>query len=89
MRTAFLLLIGVLFATLTVRLAPRSRARLAAWLFVLAWLAVTAWNLITGLSHGYTLAEELPLHLVLFGVPALVAAGLARRRRMAGDPFRH
>ncbi len=30
----------------------------------------------TGMSHGYTLAQEPPIHLVLFGVPAALAWGL-------------
>ena len=38
------------------------------------WLAITAANMWIGVSKaGYTAAEELPIFLVLFAVPAAVA----------------
>jgi hypothetical protein len=47
----------------------------AAKLFVPAWLAVSAVNLWIGVSRaGYTIAEELPILLIVFAVPAVLAA---------------
>jgi len=50
---------------------------LAAKVFVPAWLAVAVANLWVGVTHaGYTVRQELPILLVVFIVPAVVA-GLA------------
>ncbi|MCD0503474.1 hypothetical protein [Bordetella petrii] len=76
MRTLIFIVVGVVLAAAAVRLTPPAYRLWAAGLFTLAWLAVSAWNLCTGLSHGYTLGQELPIHLALFGVPAAVAWGL-------------
>ena len=51
---------------------------LAAKAFVPAWLAVAAANMWVGVSHaGYSVREELPILLIVFAVPAVVAFGLA------------
>jgi len=76
MRTVLFIAVGLALAAASLRLAPGAHRTLAAVLFTAAWLGVSAWNLRTGLSHGYTLAQELPIHLVLFGVPAALAWGL-------------
>jgi len=76
MRTVIFIAIGLLLAAASLRLPPASYRTWAAALFTLVWLAVSAWNLRTGLSHGYTLAEELPIHLALFGIPAALAWAL-------------
>lgn len=50
---------------------------LAARAFVPVWLAVAIANLWVGVQHaGYGLREELPILLVVFAVPAAVAAAL-------------
>lgn len=42
--------------------------------FIAAWAALTLFNLWVGVSRaGYTLAEELPIFLGLFGLPAALA----------------
>ena len=47
--------------------------------FIAAWAALTLFNLWVGVSRaGYTLAEELPIFLGLFGLPAALALGLVR-----------
>jgi len=79
MRTLILILSGFALAALMLHFAPRSRVMLATALFALVWLGVCCWNLWTGLSHGFTLAQELPIHLVLFGLPVLAAWWLGRR----------
>lgn len=76
MRTLIFIATGLLLATVLLRLTPATYRLLAAGLFTVAWLAVSAWNLRTGMSHGYTFAQELPIHLALFGLPAALAWGL-------------
>jgi hypothetical protein len=42
--------------------------------FLVVWLALTATNLWVGVNKaGYAFGEELPVLLILFGVPAVVA----------------
>jgi hypothetical protein len=49
-------------------------AKGAAW-FIPAWLVAAAANLWIGVSRaGYTVTEELPILLIVFGVPAAIAA---------------
>jgi len=50
-------------------------ATAAAW-FIPFWLAAAAFNLSIGVRHGYTVIEELPIALVVFGVPAAIAAAI-------------
>lgn len=87
MRTLVLLVIGVALAVLVVAVAvrrwPDRRLELLAG-FTVWWALVTTWNLATGLAHGYTLGEELPIQAVVFAVPVGAAWGgdeLSRRRR--------
>ena len=42
--------------------------------FLLLWLGLTVFNLWVGVTKaGYSMREELPILLLLFGVPAVVA----------------
>lgn len=51
---------------------------LAAKAFVPLWLALAAINMWVGVTHaGYSLRQEAPILLLVFAVPALVAALLA------------
>jgi len=50
-----------------------SAAATAALWFIPFWLAAAALNLSVGLRHGYTVLEELPIALLVFGVPAACA----------------
>ncbi|HEY5971828.1 MAG TPA: hypothetical protein VIT22_07615 [Pseudoxanthomonas sp.] len=79
MRTLIIITIGLAVMALMLWLTKPAKRRLTAWIFIGAWLLFTAFNLRTGLSHGYSLQEELPIHLVLFGVPALAAWWFSRR----------
>jgi uncharacterized protein (DUF924 family) len=72
MRTLIFVVVGMALAAVLLRWAPMAHRTLTAGGFTLVWLAVSAWNLRTGMSHGYTLAQELPIHVVLFGVPTAV-----------------
>lgn len=49
-----------------------SAAKAALW-FIPVWLLAAAINLSIGVRHGYSVAEELPISLVVFGVPAAIA----------------
>lgn len=45
--------------------------------FLLLWLALTGFNMWVGVfKAGYSVAEELPVLLLLFGVPAVAAVVL-------------
>lgn len=77
MRTSLLILAGLLLAWLATWLGAPSRRLVAAMLFAIAWLAVVGWNLRTGLSHGYSLREELPIQLLIYLLPVALAAWLA------------
>ena len=81
MRSAIILAIG--FALLGVclllpRLLGRPELSVAgAKIFIVIWLIATLANMWLGVSRaGYSVAEELPIFLVLFAVPA-AAAGFA------------
>ena len=42
--------------------------------FVVLWLGLTGFNMWVGVTKaGYSAAEEFPIFLLLFGVPAIVA----------------
>lgn len=42
--------------------------------FVFLWLGISVFNLWVGIAKaGYTLNDEFPIFLLIFGVPALVA----------------
>lgn len=73
MRTLILIVVGLVLAAVILRLAPPVYRTAAAMAFSLVWLGVCGWNLRLGLSHGYSLSVELPIHAVLFGVPVVAA----------------
>ena len=48
--------------------------RVATWIFVVVWLAVAAVNMWAGVARaGYSVADEFPIFLLIFTVPAAVA----------------
>jgi hypothetical protein len=64
---------------LAARFLDATIARAMLW-FVPAWLVGAGVNMWVGVSRaGYTVAQEFPIFLVVFGVPAL-AALLIRRK---------
>lgn len=73
MRTLVFILAGLIAVSIAMWFAPSARRVLVAAVFSVVWLAVSAWNLRIGLSHGYSLREELVVHLALFGIPVLAA----------------
>jgi hypothetical protein len=85
MRTALFLVAGCLImaaALLLARLFGNEIPSARLWLPGLAigsWLALTAFNMWVGVTHaGYSVKDELPIFLLLFAVPTLVAL-VARR----------
>jgi hypothetical protein len=86
MRTALFLVVGVLLLAscfLLGRLfsAHYPNAMYAATIsFVATWLVISGANLWVGVAKaGYTVAEELPIFFLIFGVPAIVATVLKWR----------
>jgi hypothetical protein len=81
MRTAIIIAIGFILLAVCV-LAPRLAGRpewsiMGAKLFIALWLAAALVNMWIGVSRaGYSVAEELPIFLLIFGLPA-AAAGFA------------
>lgn len=80
MRTALFLLAGFLLLAsilIVAKLFSANYPAATSWaiaMFVAMWLVVTAANMWVGVNKaGYSASEELPILLLLFGVPALVA----------------
>ena len=73
MRTLIFIVVGLVVVGIAMWSAGAARRRLVAALFTIGWLAAVLWNLRTGMSHGYSLQEELPIQLLIFAIP--VAAG--------------
>jgi hypothetical protein len=72
-----LVLLGVMLAIGTLL----DRRAVAAKSFIPVWLAAAIVNMSVGVvSAGYTVWQELPIALVVFAVPALVAAVFGWRR---------
>jgi uncharacterized membrane protein YwaF len=70
----------ILLATFVVVGYLAGHGRLATRLFVPVWLLATLVNLYIGVTRaGYTVAQELPIQLIVFGVPVLVAYVISRR----------
>ncbi len=84
MRTGLFLLAGFLLLGAAWVLAklfshdyPSSAPTFATAAFLLLWLALTGFNMWVGVAKaGYSVAEELPILLLLFGVPAAAAVVL-------------
>jgi hypothetical protein len=78
MRTPLFLLAGFLLLASTCilgKLMAEPYPRAMTWatiLFIGVWLALAAVNLIGGVTRaGYTVAEELPIFLMIFGLPVV------------------
>jgi len=86
MRTPLFLLVGFLLLAASMLLGKLfssnySGATYAATLiFVALWLGISGANLWVGVARaGYSLNEEFPIFLVIFGVPTMVAIFLKWR----------
>jgi hypothetical protein len=91
MRTAIIIIAGLVLLGFTL-LAGRyvggtSAMLIAVKVFVGLWLVLASFNLWMGVSGaGYSFAEELPIFLVVFAVPAGAAAIAWWRLSSAGSP---
>jgi uncharacterized membrane protein YwaF len=81
MRTGLFLLVGLLLLVAFFALARlfseqyRGASGMAFVAFAVVWLVVAAFNMWIGVAKaGYSVAEELPIFLLIFGVPVVVAA---------------
>ena len=86
MRTLLFLLVGFLLLTASVLLGKLfssnypGAAYTATLTFVVVWLLISSANLWVGVvKAGYTLSEEAPFFVLIFGVPAIVAIFLKWR----------
>ena len=73
MRTLISIAVGLLLVGIAMSLASPGKRRTVMVVLSVGWLAAVLWNLRTGMSHGYSLQEELPIQAGIYLVP--VAAG--------------
>jgi hypothetical protein len=80
MRTALIILAGFVLCALCLGVARvttggrPSAMTMATIVFVIVWLIASATNMWIGVTRaGYSWGEELPIFLVIFLVPAIVA----------------
>ena len=82
MRTAYFIVGGLVLLALVLgftRSGPQRRGAIGG--FVLVWFGVAAWNLWMGVSGaGYSLVEEAPVFAAIFGIPAVAALLLSRKK---------
>lgn len=84
MRTAIILAIGLVALAICLGVGwmtgGAARLKAAAVLFIVLWFVATAVNMYVGVARaGYSFMEELPIFLLLFGVPAIAALILRSR----------
>jgi len=86
MRTLLFLIAGTMLLAAFLLLAKLFSAsvadapRVALIFFVVVWLVISGLNMWIGVTRaGYSIAEELPIFLLIFGVPAVAAALLKWR----------
>ncbi|MCW5623806.1 MAG: hypothetical protein KIT73_03705 [Burkholderiales bacterium] len=86
MHTIVVTLIGfvllIVFIGVAFRRGPAART-VAAWRFIGVWLVACIIHLCVGVFvAGYSLASELAVHAVVFGLPAILAWFLARQSKL-------
>ena len=81
MRTLIFIAVGLILVGITMWSAGSGRRTGSAIVFSAGWLAAVLWNLRTGMSHGYSLQEELPIQTVIYAIPVAAGWWLARKRR--------
>jgi hypothetical protein len=86
MRTVSFLLVGVLLLAASMTLGKLFSSHYpgatfaATVIFVAVWLGISGANLWVGVAKaGYTLNEEFPIFLLIFGVPSIIAIFLKWR----------
>jgi apolipoprotein N-acyltransferase len=88
MRTVVIIVIGLVLLAAWLLLArsfAKGRAetvRTAVWAFIAVWFVAAAINLWIGVSQaGYSFLAELPIFLVIFGIPAALSLLAGGRQR--------
>lgn len=81
MRTLIFIVAGLLLMAFAMWLTKPVRRITTAWLFSAVWLLITLGNLFTGMAHGYSLQEELPIQSAIFAIPVIGAWLLAWKGR--------
>lgn len=87
MHTLRLTVIGLVLLSVFVFVAAqinqhKGKAVDGARIFILVWLAVAAFNFVIGVVvAGYSIATEILVHVIVFGVPAATAWYLSSRFR--------
>jgi hypothetical protein len=71
-----LVLLGAVYAVGRRRSGPALRKGLAA--FGVVWFVLCVIDLFIGVWNGYSFAEEIPIHLLIFAVPVGAAFALGR-----------
>jgi hypothetical protein len=86
MRTPLFLLVGFLLLAASALLGKLFSSNYpgatyaATWTFVVLWLVISGANMWVGVAKaGYSLKEELPIFLLIFSVPTVVALFLKWR----------
>lgn len=82
MHTVLVILGGLVLLAITYGIAfwRGTSPRRAFLVYAVLWVVAAAINLWVGVAHaGYSVAEELPIFALIFGVPCLLAWFLARR----------
>lgn len=69
MRSFIIIIFGVLISAIILWLTPAQNRIFIGIIFSIFWLILIFWNLNIGMSHGYTFAQELPIHLILYIIP--------------------
>lgn len=83
MHTVIVILGGLALLALTVLLARRMGRPIHSLvpLFIVVWFVCAAVNMWIGIRYaGYSFLEELPIFVLIFGLPAAAALLLARKR---------
>ncbi len=78
--SGFFLLFIFVFVSRAMSDGNRTAMAKAALVFLPLWLFAGSYNLWVGVSHaGYSVVEEAPLFIIIFGLPAALAVYLWRR----------
>lgn len=78
--SGFLLLFTFVFVSRAMSNNNRATMAKATLLFLPLWIFAGSYNLWVGVSHaGYSVVEEAPLFVIIFGLPAVLAVYLWRK----------
>jgi hypothetical protein len=76
MHTFLIILVGYLILGFSYFISTRRKIRFFRF-FPVLWFAICLVHLMMGLNAGYTLADELQIHALVFGIPVLTWLGIS------------